>query len=224
MIFSLRSFYRWLGLSEHENPAVAAHAPRGSSPKANYYTDAQAATLLHHVATLTGTRAQVGHAIVATLRYAGLRNAELIGLKVDDIDPVDRRIRVVGKGDKERLVPIPPTLGRILQDYVDDIRPDLGGSEYFFINPNAYADGRWAGRFSSRSLDDLVRALSQGCGVPGRHHPHRWRHTYATSLLRGGVDLHTVQRLLGHASINTTIRYLHMVDDDLRDKVDGVFG
>ena len=128
----------------------------------------------------------------------------------------------------ERLVAIPPTLGRILQHYVDDIRPDLGGSEYFFINPNtypnAYANGRRAGRFSSRSLDDLVRALSKGSGVPGRHHPHRWRHTYVTSLLRCGADLHTVQRLLGHASINTTIRYLHMVDDDLRDKVDGVLG
>jgi site-specific recombinase XerD len=120
-------------------------------------------------------------------------------------------------------VPIPPSLGSILNDYLGHARPRLPDSDYVFANPRSLS-GKWRGRIANKAIATLIASLSEGCGVPGNHHPHRWRHTYATTLLRRGADLHTVQRLLGHASINTTVRYLHMLDDDLRAKVHNVFG
>jgi len=69
----------------------------------------------------------------------------------------------------------------------------------------------------------LVQRAGTGAGVAGRHFPHRWRHSYATSLLRRGADIHVVQRLLGHSNIATTTRYLHLSDADLTDAVDKAF-
>jgi site-specific recombinase XerD len=69
----------------------------------------------------------------------------------------------------------------------------------------------------------LVKAAGAGAGVSGRHFPHRWRHSYATSLLRRGADIHVVQRLLGHSNIATTTRYLHLSDADLTDAVAKAF-
>jgi len=69
----------------------------------------------------------------------------------------------------------------------------------------------------------LVQRAGEGTGVAGRHFPHRWRHSYATNLMRRGTDIHVVQRLLGHATIATTARYLHLDDGDLADAVDRAF-
>lgn len=222
-VFALRSFYRWLGNPDHTNPAVKVRPPGSTLPRAEFYTDAQADRILDHVRDTPGLRARVADAVLATFRYAGLRNTELISLRMHEIDPDARRLQIRGKGSKERLVPIPPVLAEILRHYIDDVRPRLPESRHLFVNPNSQPRGQWAGRFSTWTMDRLVRELTEGAGVPGRHHPHRWRHTYATALLRGGADIHTVQRLLGHASIQTTLRYLHLVDDDLRADVDRVF-
>jgi len=75
----------------------------------------------------------------------------------------------------------------------------------------------------ARSIADLVRAAGDGAGFGGRHFPHRWCHSYATSLLRRGADIHVVQRVLGHSNIATTTRYLHLSDADLAEAVDKAF-
>ena len=85
------------------------------------------------------------------------------------------------------------------------------------------AGGSHVGRVSNRSVHAAVHRLGLAAGMPGRHHPHRWRHAYATGLLRAGVSLEHIKRLLGHASITTTSRYLHLDLDDLTTAVNHTF-
>jgi integrase/recombinase XerD len=160
---------------------------------------------------------------LATLRYTGLRRNEIAMLRLDQVDLDARRISLVGKGDKARIVPIAPPLVPILDDYVGTLRPGRPTSAFFFVNPSSQRGGTNAGRYGPMSVSVLVRAAGTGAGVSGRHFPHRWRHSYATSLLRRGADIHVVQRLLGHSNIATTTRYLHLSDADLTDAVDKAF-
>ncbi len=99
--------------------------------------------------------------------------------------------------------------------------PKLPMSSYFFANPRG--NGNLRGRYGARALHSLVLEAGASAGVAGRNHPHRWRHTYATSLVRRGEDIHVVQRLMGHSNIATTTRYLHLSDADLLAAVDRAF-
>jgi len=103
------------------------------------------------------------------------------------------------------------------------VRPELPGKKYFFSNPGSYANRTYHGRYCPRSVQEPVQDAGEKAGVGGRHFPHRWRHSYATSLLRHGVDIHLVQRLLGHSHIATTVRYLHLNDAYLADASDKAF-
>jgi integrase/recombinase XerD len=133
------------------------------------------------------------------------------------------RLSVVGKGDKPRIVPIARPLVPILDDYLRTLRPELPSSAFFFANPSAHRGERYHGRLGPPTVAKIVGRACTGAGVAGRHFAHRWRHSYATSLLRRGVDIHVVQRLLGHSNIATTIRYLHLSDADLTEAVERAF-
>jgi len=100
-------------------------------------------------------------------------------------------------------------------------RPKLPASPSFFANPKG--NGSLRGRYGPRALHNLVLEAGTSAGVAGRHHPHRWRHTYATSLVRRGEDIHVVQRLMGHSNIATTTRYLRLSDADLLEAIDRAF-
>ena len=139
--------------------------------------------------------AGVGYAVLATLRWTGLRRNEVSMLRLDDVDLLARRISLVGMGYKARIVPIAPPLVPILDDYLATLRPGKPKSAFFFVNPSSQKGGTNAGRYGPMSVSVLVRAAGTGAGVSGRHFPHRWRHSYATSLLRRGADIHVVQRL-----------------------------
>ncbi|MGO9582710.1 MAG: tyrosine-type recombinase/integrase [Acidimicrobiales bacterium] len=222
-LFALRSFYRFLiaeGLSE-ENPAAQVTLPSPVQPRVEFYSDAEADAVTEWAAAQPGLRWQVGRVILFTLRYTGLRLDELVNLSTEEVDLDNRRISLVGKGRKPRVVPIPHPLVAPLREYVDKMRPRLPASAYFFVNPKG--NRRLRGRYGPRALHDLVLEAGTSAGVAGRHFPHRWRHTYATDLLRRGVDIHVVQRLMGHSSIKTTSRYLHLSDADLLAAVDRAF-
>ncbi len=126
------------------------------------------------------------------------------------------------QGEQARIVPIAPPLAPILDDYVTSLRPALAKSGFFFVNPSSQIGGRTRAA-SARVGDGVGQGAGTGAGVTGRHFPHRWRHSYATSLLRRGADIHVVQRLLGHSNIATTTRYLHLCDTDLADAVEKAF-
>ena len=99
----------------------------------------------------------------------------------------------------------------------------LPKSPFVFANPATPRRSLHYGSYCLRTVQELVADAGSKAGVSGRHFPHRWRHTYATSLLRRRVDIHLVQRLLGHSNIVTTARYIHLADADLADAVDMAF-
>ena len=179
--------------------------------------------ILTWAADQPSVRGQVAHAVLATLRYTGLRRNEVAVVRLDGVDLETRRLSVVGKGDKPRIVPIAPPLVPVLDDYLTTARPELPKSPFFFANPSSHRGDRYEGRIGPTTVAKVVAGAGTGAGVGGRHFPHRWRHSYATSLLRRGVDIHVVQRLLGHANIATTTRYLHLSDADLSDAVERAF-
>lgn len=222
---ALRRFYGWLLLTGQttSNPAASLATVRVAPPQPGTYTAVEVASILAHTATLTDVRGRQRHALVATLRYTGMRSAELRTLTLRDVDLPAGRARVVGKGSRERTVLLPAPLGAILGTFLEQVRPQLPASPLLLANAHPFVTTARYG-FGQEALAREVELAGLGAGVPGRHHPHKWRHSYATELARAGVDIHVVQRLLGHASIASTVGYTHLALDDLRGAVSDVWG
>jgi site-specific recombinase XerD len=222
-LFALRSFFKFLVSEDISdgNPAALVTLPSPIRSRVEFYSDSEADAIITWAAAQPGLRWQVGWAMLFTLRFCGLRANELVSLRTDEVDLGNRRISLVGKGRKARVVPVPHLLEAALREYVDNVRPQLPASPYLFANPRG--NRKLRGRYGPRALYGLVQEAGTSAGVTGRHFPHRWRHTYATSLIRRGVDLHVVQRLLGHSNIATTTRYLHLSDADLIEAIDRAF-
>ena len=187
--------------------------PSPVRPRVEFYTEPEGDAIIEWAGAQPGLRRQVGQVLLLTLRYTGLRLKELVTLRTEEVDLVARRISLVGKGRKPRVVPIPRPLETVLREYLDEMRPRLPASTYLFANLRGNRSLR--GRYGARALHNLVVEAGTSADVPGRHHPHRWRQTYATSLVRRGEDIHVVRRLMGHSNIATTTRYLHLSDSDL---------
>ena len=224
-VAALRRLFGWLVLTgaAPADPTATLSAPRVGPPHNGVYGPAEVAAILAHTATLTGVRGRQRHAVVASLRWTGMRSAELRTLRRDDVHLDEGRARVVGKGRRERTVLLPPVLVEVLATFLAEVRPELPATPLLLANAHPFVTTAQSG-FGQEALAREVELAGLGAGVPGRHHPHKWRHTYATELVRAGVDIHVVQRLLGHASIASTVGYTHLVLDDLRGAVAGVWG
>jgi integrase/recombinase XerC len=144
-------------------------------------------------------------AILEVLYATGVRVAELAGLDMEDTDLGEGSVRVLGKGRKERIVPLGSKA-------VDAVRAYLGGRED--SRGPLFRNAR-GGRLTVRSLHRIVRARARAAGLAGRVTPHTLRHTFATHLLNAGADLRLIQELLGHARLATTQRYTHVSADRL---------
>lgn len=148
----------------------------------------------------------------AELLYAsGVRVGELCGADVADVDLVTRSMRVVGKGDKERVVPFGGPAAEALATWLTQARPRLARP----TSGDALFLGARGGRVDQRRMRDAVHAMARHAGVDDVA-PHALRHTAATHLLERGSDLRSVQELLGHASLGTTQRYTHVSAERLR--------
>ncbi len=146
---------------------------------------------------------------------AGMRASELCWLRLRDLDPGSGILYARGKGDKERVIPYVGAVRRVVGEYIREYRPALDkcGAEWLFLSRN----GRQLHR---ETLWVILHKRGLAAGVPkSRLHPHVLRHTFATHLLRGGMDQRTLQELLGHSSIMTTEKYTHL-DINLRDYYD----
>lgn len=152
-------------------------------------------------------------AILETLYGCGLRVSELINLKLSDVFEENEFIRVTGKGNKERLVPIGTTALKYINIYRQEIRVHLpikrGFEDYIFLN-------RSGTRLSRISVFSIVKMLAEKSGLKKSISPHTFRHSFATHLIEGGADLRAVQEMLGHSSITTTEIYTHLDRDYLR--------
>jgi integrase/recombinase XerC len=133
----------------------------------------------------------------------GLRVSEVVGLNFDDVDLQALELRVFGKGRKERVVPVPERAGHLLRNYLSERQQISGNEKAVFLN-------KYHRRLSVRSVQRMLKERALETGVDVSVTPHRLRHSFATHLLAGGVDLRAIQELLGHASLATTERYTHL--------------
>jgi integrase/recombinase XerD len=152
-------------------------------------------------------------AILELLYACGLRASELTGLDLDRLDLPGLQVRVIGKGNKERWVPMGEPARERLHRYLAGPRAAWTARR---PTPAVFVSQRGT-RLARESVWRLVRRWTQAAGVPGHVTPHTFRHSFATHLLEGGADLRVVQTLLGHASISTTQLYTHLTGERLRE-------
>jgi integrase/recombinase XerD len=168
-------------------------------------------------------------ALLELLYASGLRISEAVGLDRDHIDLEGGLVRVVGKGDRERQVPVGEVAVAWLRHYVADVRPALlahGQAEGGSLGHGGHADGVHGGplflsvrgdRLDRRRAWEMLVSAARTAGLKNGISPHTLRHSFATHLLEGGADLRIVQELLGHASISTTQLYTHLTGERIKD-------
>ena len=158
-------------------------------------------------------------AILEVLYSCGIRVSELSGLNLSSVDADQRLVKVVGKGNKERIVPIGRKALRAIQDYIEATLPLRKGVQGDPQNAPLFINFR-GGRLTTRSIGRIVKKYASQCGLMSEITPHSLRHTFATHLLDGGADLRSVQELLGHASLSTTQKYTHVSLEKLMEVYD----
>jgi integrase/recombinase XerD len=216
-VTTLRGFFGFLveeaGLPA--NPAELLTAPKIGSSLPKYLNSSNLNELLS--APREDSRTGLRDCAMLHLLYAsGVRVSELIALRVSDLDGSQGIVRVIGKGNKQRLVPVGREALKSVERYVRDQRPRLlkgRASPYLFVT----ARGR---RITRQGFWKLLRAHGKTAGIFHGLSPHVLRHTFATHLLEGGADLRSVQAMLGHADIGSTQIYTHVMRSRLRQTVD----
>jgi integrase/recombinase XerD len=210
---TLRHFFRF-ALAEgviQEDPAANVESPKFRSSLPTHLSMAEVDRLLAQPdpTTLLGSRDK---ALIELLYSTGLRVSELVGLRVGDLQMEAGCLRCIGKGDKERLVPVGRPAIAAVQQYLDTARPKLLRgltSAYLFLN-------RFGGQLGRIGFWQILSAYGRRAGLRMRLTPHQLRHSFATHLLERGADLRSVQMMLGHADISTTQIYTHVVQDRLK--------
>ncbi len=212
---SIRSLFKHLHKLRviEENPVEAIQTPKHGKPMPTYLSVDDVFRLLDTIKP-QGALGLRNRAILETLYSGGVRVSELAGLNTEDVDQRNALIRVLGKGNKERLVPI----GQKALDAIAAYRAVLGNpveSQDQDISRGALFLNKDFGRLSTRSIARIVDKFARACGLGVPVSPHAMRHSFATHLLDAGADLRAVQELLGHSSLSTTQRYTHVSIDRL---------
>jgi integrase/recombinase XerD len=213
-VAAIRSFY---GFALREGIANRDLAALLDSPRpGSYLPDVLDADDVERILAAPPTEEPVGirDAAILELLYAcGLRVSELTGLDLDRLDLPHLEVRVIGKGNKERRVPMGDPARDRLQRYLSGPRAAWTAGK---PTPATFVSQRGA-RLTREAVWRLVRRWTRAAGVSGHVTPHTFRHSFATHLLEGGADLRVVQTLLGHASISTTQLYTHLTGERLRE-------
>ena len=194
-ISSFFGFLQDMGYA-HSNPARRLPLPRVSEYVPVFLSEEMAQQLIA-AADTTWTKA-----MVVLLLSTGIRRSEAVGITLDDLNLEERQLLIRGKGDKERVVPITDQAVEAIQAYLP--HRTKTESRHLFVSA-------WKGQpIHGRCINRMLKTVIQKAGMAGQGiTPHKLRHTFATHLIRNGVDIRTVQELLGHSEIETTARYLH---------------
>lgn len=214
IISGLKSFFRYCVLEQivSNDPTTLLEAPKQkrSLPDTLSFEEIESMIASIDLSKPEGTR---NKAILETLYSCGLRVSELIGLRISQLYLDLDYIRVTGKGDKERLVPIGKEAARYIKIYREQIRsqqiPAKGMEDILFLNKRG-------GALSRVMIFYIIKERAAAAGIKKSVSPHTFRHSFATHLVEGGADLRAVQEMLGHASITTTEIYTHLERDFLR--------
>jgi integrase/recombinase XerD len=211
---AIRSFYKYLqreGVLAHD-PTLDLASPKlpRRLPRVLTVNEVERLMASPNPGALDGVR---DLALLELMYATGLRVSETVGLDLSDLDLAQEVVRCVGKGNKERLVPMGSQAVRSLRDYLGKARPRLvrgHATQALFVS-------RLGERFSRQGCWKLIRRYARRSGITTSLTPHVLRHSFATHLLERGADLRAVQEMLGHASISMTQVYTHLTRERLRD-------
>jgi integrase/recombinase XerD len=208
-VAAIRSFFRHQTLlgARTDNPATELELPRRRRTLPRTLSPAEAERLVE-AASGTSPRALRDRALVELLYGAGLRVSEAVGLDKGSVDLEGRLVRCIGKGSKERVVPIGRQAVTALRRYLSRGRPFLDTRH----RPELFLNAKGGGLTRAGAFLILRRLAAKAGLEPERVHPHLLRHSFATHLLEGGADLRSVQEMLGHADLATTELYTHVSD------------
>ena len=206
----IKSFFNYLLLEEiiESSPAELIEAPKSSRPLPDTLSTEEIDRLIGSIEDST-TKGLRDRAILEVLYSCGLRVSELCDLKLGDLFFGEGYIRVIGKGDKQRLVPMSSIARSRIQLYMDVRSKERRKEEILFLNNRGK-------KLTRVMIFTIIKQAAQRAGIDKKISPHTFRHSFATHLLEGGANIRQVQELLGHENILTTEIYTHLDDNHLR--------
>lgn len=217
LISSLKSFFGYLQLEEWrtDNPAELLEAPKLGMKLPDTLAEEEIDKLITTI-DLSLPEGERNRAIIETLYGCGLRVSELTELKLSDLFFEENFIKVTGKGNKQRLIPISDYTIKYINIYKDHIRNhqtiQRGFEDFLFLN-------RRGKNLTRVMIFTMTKNLAEKAGIRKTISPHTFRHSFATHLLKNGADLRSIQMMLGHESITTTEIYTHLDDQDMRNAI-----
>ena len=216
ILSGIKAFYRYLLLEDRieKDPTALLEGPRLGSKLPEVLTVAEIDLMLERI-DLSKPQGRRNKAMLETLYSCGLRVTELVELQISGIFRAEGFIRVIGKGDKERLVPFSPRALKEIDLYLPDrnsLSIQAGNEDVLFLNRR--------GKMLTRNMVfTIIKELAKSAGIQKTVSPHTFRHSFATHLVEGGADLRAVQEMLGHESITTTEIYTHLDSEYLREAI-----
>lgn len=214
----IKSFFNYLLLEEiiDSSPAEFIEAPKSSRPLPDTLSTEEIDRLIGSIEDST-TKGLRDRAILEVLYSCGLRVSELCDLKLGDLFFGEGYIRVIGKGDKQRLVPMSSIARSRIQLYMDVRSKERRKEEILFLNNRGK-------KLTRVMIFTIIKQAAQRAGIEKKISPHTFRHSFATHLLEGGANIRQVQELLGHENILTTEIYTHLDDSHLRQTLEEHLG
>lgn len=215
IISGVRAFYKFLVMEDSllESPADLLEPPKTGRKLPVVLSEQEIDAMIGAIDRSTG-EGERNVAMLETLYSSGLRVSELVGLKLTQIHPQEGFLQVIGKGNKERLVPVGARALKHIRLYVDQVRVHVNiqaaHRDVVFLSKRG-------GALSRQSVFLLIKAMALKAGVRKNISPHTFRHSFATHLVEAGADLRAVQEMLGHESITTTEIYTHLDRNYLAD-------
>ena len=216
-ISSIKSFFKYLVEDEFrtDNPTDLLEGPKLGL----YLPDTLSFEDVNRIIAVIKNDTDLGrrnHCMVEVLYGCGLRVSELIDLKISNINFKESYLKVEGKGDKSRFVPMASFTSKLIKDYIRDIRSkykiNKKCEDILFLNSRGSAMSRVI-------VFIIIKELTEKAGINKKISPHTFRHSFATHLLQNGADLRYIQEMLGHSSITTTEIYTHLKNEELRDVI-----
>ena len=217
VISGIKQFYSFLILEGHlkEDPSELIEQPKIGLKLPEVLTIEEIDQLIAAI-DMSKTEGHRNRAILETLYSCGLRVSELVALRFSDLYFDEGFIRVIGKGNKERLVPVSPSVEKEIKIYNDHIRRHQnimkGDENVVFLN-------RRGAKLTRVMIFTIIKQLSEAIGLKKNISPHTFRHSFATHLIEGGANLRAIQEMLGHESITTTEIYTHLDQRFLKEAI-----
>jgi len=211
-ISCLKSFYKFLVIQKYvsKNPSDAIFIPKVKKSLPKILTEEEVINLLD--ISLTDNYSYRNKAMLELMYATGLRVSELVNLKLEDIDLNQDIVRTMGKGSKERIIPIGDYAKEYLEKYIYQYRGTMlkkDNNEYLFLNNHGK-------KMTRQGFFKIIKQIAKEKGIKSDLSPHTLRHSFASHLLKYGADLRTIQELLGHSDISTTQIYTHITNEELK--------